>query len=203
MSTTQTLYSFTQEDQFLARMNSEVAALWQQQNEGFYRAFDKKKVYWCSLTNPNHTKAIVMVNGRIESTWKYQELFFDLYQNGYDIYSFDHRGQGLSQRLIDNIEMGHVGEFNDYITDLIALLELFDLEKYKQRFYLVTPWGRYCNPLCANDPSASIPRISRYRTNVWREHALAIKTDSHTTHSSYDGNVFHSQIRTGICRILR
>ncbi|MCA2015416.1 alpha/beta fold hydrolase [Vibrio tritonius] len=136
MSTTQTLYSFTQEDQFLARMNSEVADLWQQRNEGFYRAFDKKKVYWCSLTNPNHTKAIVMVNGRIESTWKYQELFFDLYQNGYDIYSFDHRGQGLSQRLIDNIEMGHVGEFNDYITDLIALLELFDLEKYQQRFLL-------------------------------------------------------------------
>lgn len=136
MSTSQTPYSLTQENQFLIRMQNEVAELWQKRNDGFYRAFDKTKIYWCSLTHPDHTKAIIMVNGRIESTWKYQELFFDLYQNGYDIYSFDHRGQGRSQRLIDNPEMGYVGDFNDYISDLAALIELFDLEKYQHRFLL-------------------------------------------------------------------
>ena len=88
------------------------------------------------LTSPAHNKAIVLVNGRIESAWKYQELFFDLFQQGYDIYSFDHRGQGRSQRLIDNVQMGYVGEFNDYVCDLHELLKTFKLEQYEQCFLL-------------------------------------------------------------------
>ena len=129
-------YPLTQESEFLQKMQSEVAQLWSTRSDGFYRSADKTKIYWCSLTNKNHDKAIVMVNGRIESVWKYQELFFDLYQLGYDIYSFDHRGQGSSQRLIENPEMGHVGEFDDYINDLASLIKLFALDNYQQRFLL-------------------------------------------------------------------
>lgn len=117
-------------------MTKEIAQLWSQREEGIYRSFDKTRIYWCQLTSPAHTKAIVLVNGRIESAWKYQELFFDLYQQGYDIYSFDHRGQGRSQRLIDNVQMGYVGEFNDYVSDLHALLSTFNLKKYDQCFLL-------------------------------------------------------------------
>ncbi|MCV5871060.1 alpha/beta fold hydrolase, partial [Escherichia coli] len=77
-----------------------IAALWQTRQEGFVKGTEKKKIYWCKLTNPEHKKAVLIVNGRIESSWKYQELFYDLYRQGYDVYSFDHRGQGLSDRLL-------------------------------------------------------------------------------------------------------
>lgn len=129
-------YGLTQEHEFPERMTKDIAQFWSQREEGFYRSFDKTRIYWCQLTSPAHNKAIVLVNGRIESAWKYQELFFDLFQQGYDIYSFDHRGQGRSQRLIDNVQMGYVGEFNDYVCDLHELLKTFKLEQYEQCFLL-------------------------------------------------------------------
>lgn len=128
--------TYTQESNFEHAMHHPVADLWQTRNEGYYRSFDKTRLFWCSLTDPAHDKVIVVVNGRIESAWKYQELFYDLFQQGYDIYAYDHRGQGLSDRLIEEREMGFVGEFNDYVQDLSGLVEMWDLSRYRQRFLL-------------------------------------------------------------------
>lgn len=132
---------YTQESNFEQRINHEIAQLWESRQDGFYKTSDKTKLYWCKLTSPENTKAIVIVNGRIESCWKYQELFFDLFQLGYDIYSFDHRGQGLSDRLIGNKQMGYVGEFQDYVSDMEELLKLFNLNHYQQRFLLAHSMG--------------------------------------------------------------
>ncbi|MDN3608773.1 alpha/beta fold hydrolase [Vibrio ostreicida] len=127
---------YTKESNFEQVMNSHIAALWCSREEGFVTSFDKKKLFWIKLTSPQHTRAIVVVNGRIESAWKYQELFYDLFQQGYDIYSFDHRGQGLSDRLIDNKEMGYVGDYQDYIQDFHTLVEHFSLDGYEKRYLL-------------------------------------------------------------------
>ncbi len=134
-------HDYTQESNFESRIHNQIAELWQSRLEGFHKSSNKTKLYWCKLTDPNHTKAIVVVNGRIESCWKYQELFYDLFQQGYDIYSFDHRGQGLSDRLIDNQQMGHVDDFQNYLTDMNELIELFELGKYQQRFLLAHSMG--------------------------------------------------------------
>ncbi len=134
-------HNYTQETNFESRIHKQIAQLWQSRSEGFHKSFDKTKLYWCKITDPNHKKAIVVVNGRIESCWKYQELFYDLFRKGYDIYSFDHRGQGLSDRLIDNQQMGHVEEFQNYLTDMNELIELFNLGRYQQRFLLAHSMG--------------------------------------------------------------
>ena len=109
---------YTQESNFEQAINNNIAQLWRSREEGFFKSFDKTRLFWVKLTSPEHTKAIVVVNGRIECTWKYQELFYDLFQQGYDIYSFDHRGQGLSDRLIEDQQMGYVEDFEDYVQDL-------------------------------------------------------------------------------------
>jgi len=134
-------HTYTQECNFAQAIEHDIADFWASREDGFYSSFDKSKLYWCKLTSPEHSKAIVIVNGRIESCWKYQELFFDLFHQGYDIYSFDHRGQGLSERLIENREMGYVGEFQDYITDMEGLIKHFNLSGYKQRFLLAHSMG--------------------------------------------------------------
>ncbi|PMH45447.1 lysophospholipase [Vibrio sp. 10N.286.49.B3] len=122
------------EPQFIGCMENEINELWQRRHDGFITGVDKKKLYWCKLTSEQHNKAIVIVNGRVETSWKYQELFYDLFQQGFDIYSYDHRGQGRSDRI--DTDMGHVEEFDDYVQDLTTLIEHFDLSHYQQRFII-------------------------------------------------------------------
>lgn len=122
---------YSTEDLFNTAINGPIADLWQQREEGFIRGVDNKRIYWCKLTSPKHTKSLTVVNGRVESCFKYQELFFDLFQQGYDIYAFDHRGQGRSQRLVDDSDIGHVHVFNDYVDDMQKVVEHVNLSQYQ------------------------------------------------------------------------
>ena len=133
--------TYTQEPQFEQAINTQIAQLWEHRQEGMQKAKDGTQLFWCKLTHPEHRKALVVVNGRIESAWKYQELFYDFFQQGYDIYSFDHRGQGLSTHLAPNPEMGHVDDFEDYLDDMQLLLNDFDLAHYEQRHLLAHSMG--------------------------------------------------------------
>ncbi|NAW68941.1 alpha/beta fold hydrolase [Vibrio sp. V27_P1S3P104] len=136
------LHTYSQESYFPHLMQQHIAPWWEQAcHQAHYQTQDNINLYWCSMTSSQHTKAIVVVNGRLESVWKYQELFYDLFHQGYDIYSFDHRGQGLSDRLLDDREIGHVHSFDDYVSDLAALVSHFNLQRYTQRFLLAHSMG--------------------------------------------------------------
>lgn len=135
-------HTYSQETHFPQVMSQTVTPWWQQsRHQAYYPAWDNTQLYWCAMTSPQHTKAIVVVNGRLESVWKYQELFYDLFQQGYDVYSFDHRGQGLSDRLLKDKEIGHVDTFDDYVRDLAALVSHFQLQRYAQRYLLAHSMG--------------------------------------------------------------
>lgn len=122
-------------------MHNDVAKLWESRQEGQYYTADRKKLAWCSLTAPHHSKAIVVINGRAESYLKYQEVFYDLFSQGFDVYSYDHRGQGLSQRLISDPHIGYVGDFHDYVDDLTQLVSHWPLERYSSCFLLAHSMG--------------------------------------------------------------
>ncbi|WP_237485468.1 alpha/beta fold hydrolase [Vibrio hippocampi] len=134
-------FTFTQEHNFTDVMMKQIAPFWAKRQEGFHTTRDKVNVFWCHITDKANTKAIFVVNGRIESSYKYQELFFDLFQQGYNIYSFDHRGQGLSDRMAPNPEMGHVESFDDYLQDMDEIIELFNLAQYEQCHLLAHSMG--------------------------------------------------------------
>ncbi|WED21762.1 alpha/beta fold hydrolase [Vibrio sp. JC009] len=134
-------YNLTREENFSQKISGDIADLWETRNEGNVTGSAGKSLYWVSLTSEKHTKAIVVVNGRVESVWKYQELFYDLFQNGYDVYAFDHRGQGLSERTIDDEHIGHVHSFSDYVDDMAIMVDAFDLGKYQKRFLLAHSMG--------------------------------------------------------------
>ncbi len=73
-----------------------------------------------AATKPKAT--VVVVNGRTESYLKYQELAYELTQQGYQVLMFDHRGQGLSTRLTDNPHKGHIEDFQQYVDDMHQLI---------------------------------------------------------------------------------
>ena len=67
---------------------------------------------------------LVMVNGRSESWLKYAPLYRELNRAGYTVYSYDHRGQGLSPRLaLGNPQIGYIDDFSAYTSDLGLFLE--------------------------------------------------------------------------------
>lgn len=62
--------------------------------------------------------AIVLLPGRSEGAYEYYETAMDFIARGYGpVYVVDHRGQGLSPRLLDDLHKGHVARFEDYIAD--------------------------------------------------------------------------------------
>lgn len=131
----------TQESDYPEIMQHHILDFWQQRSEGFVEGCTQKNLYWISITSSTHNKAIVMVNGRVESAWKYQELFYHFFKLGYDIYSFDHRGQGLSDRIAEDQQIGHVRSFSHYVEDMATLVDYFKLEKYEKRYLLAHSMG--------------------------------------------------------------
>ena len=62
--------------------------------------------------------SVVQLHGRNEFLEKYLETIGDLNRKGFDVYSFDWRGQGLSQRLLPDRLKGHVKNYACYLQDL-------------------------------------------------------------------------------------
>lgn len=77
---------------------------------------DGVKIKYSVLKTPSARGTIVLSPGRTESTAGYSELIYDFAHAGFDVAIIDHRGQGESGRLVPT-DAGHVGSFNDYVTD--------------------------------------------------------------------------------------
>lgn len=77
---------------------------------------------------------VLLFPGRTEYVEKYAPFARILTDAGYAVLAIDWRGQGLSDRLLDNPRTGHVGEFADYQRDVVEMiLAATDLE-------LPQPW---------------------------------------------------------------
>jgi lysophospholipase len=88
-----------------------------------------------SFQQNDSDRAIVISSGRTESFLNYREVIFDLWQAGYSVYIMDHRGQGLSERILKapkgadadikraTHELGYVDRFDDYVDDLKSFVD--------------------------------------------------------------------------------
>jgi lysophospholipase len=83
----------------------------------------KVEIAYAYALHPQALGAVVISSGRIESLIKYKEVVYDLYQNGYSVFIHDHRGQGLSGRMLDNPQIGFVGSFTEYVADFKTFID--------------------------------------------------------------------------------
>ena len=113
---------FSQELLLAKRLKSDIYQFWQQGNFSSFLGVDNARINYVYFNQSQATKCIVIVNGRNESYLKYKELSYDLSQQGYQVFLFDHRGQGLSERLLNSPHKGYVKSFNDYIVDLSSFI---------------------------------------------------------------------------------
>src|SRR4051794_20362014 len=75
------------------------------------------------LPPPSRKGTVCIFQGRAEFIEKYFETVRDLQARGFAVATFDWRGQGLSDRALEDREKGHIRNFSEYATDLRAIME--------------------------------------------------------------------------------
>ena len=72
---------------------------------------------------PDCRGTVLLAGGRSEFIEKYFETIEELLERGYQVFSFDWRGQGLSERLLTKGEKGFIQNYGQYMLDLDTVLE--------------------------------------------------------------------------------
>jgi len=73
-------------------------------------------------THPPFRGTAVLLQGRGEYIEKFYETVADLRTSGYDVLTFDWRGQGRSDRLLTDPRRGYVDSFDQYVADFDTIL---------------------------------------------------------------------------------
>lgn len=130
------------EKEFSAFVTGPLLHFWRRRQEKSFTGTDGLRIRYVSFTSSQHTKAVLIAPGRIESYVKYPEVAYDLFQCGYDVFIIDHRGQGLSDRMLEDTHLGHVEHFSDYVDDLYRFWQItLSGDRYQQKFALAHSMG--------------------------------------------------------------
>lgn len=104
-----------------------------------------KKVHFFKLSRKErekvkpHKGALVFSSGQGEPYIKYYELMYDFFKMGYSpIYTFDHRGQGYSERLISDPKKGYVDSFSYFVKDFNTFMKKIVLKDQNEKLFLLT-----------------------------------------------------------------
>src|SRR5262245_46854208 len=76
----------------LSRQTAAFKELWARGKHQEFLGENQIKIATRSFVRPAQVGAVVICSGRTECMLKYQELIYDLYEAGYSVYIFDHRG---------------------------------------------------------------------------------------------------------------
>ncbi len=126
--------SISSEVTLVENYTNEIEEFWL--SNGKFSSFlglDSKRINFAIFTHCDNQKNIVIVQGRSESYLKYKETIFDLFNQGFNVFIHDHRGQGLSERLLTNPYKGYVDSFDDYVHDLQLFISLYVLPSCHQK----------------------------------------------------------------------
>ena len=134
------IYGLTTEIQLKNELNSqEIEQFYDKGKDGFFSGKAGIPIYYKVFQQPKNESAAILISaGRTEAAIKYKELIFDLYKKGYSVYIHDHRGQGLSGRMIANTDMGYIDDFQYYIDDMKFFYDNILKSKKHKSFYLLT-----------------------------------------------------------------
>ena len=80
---------------------------------------------------------VLVLQGRTEYIEKYLETVRDLRNKGFEVLAFDWRGQGGSDRLLEDTRKGYVDEYSEYLLDLDAIIADVALPDCKSPFYIL------------------------------------------------------------------
>ena len=84
---------------------------------GYFVSFDGAKLYYERYGVPSAADNIVILHGFTEFTKKFTEMIRYMTLLGHNVFIFDQRGHGLSERKLKDPHLAHVDSFDDYVKD--------------------------------------------------------------------------------------
>lgn len=156
---------------------------------------------------------ICLFPGRTEYVEKYGRAAKAFHARGYGVIAIDWRGQGLSDRLIEDPMTGHVFDFSDYQSDVKALLDVAEVNELPKPWYLVAHSmggciglrsvmdGMSVNAVAFSSPMWGIRMSAPLRPIAWavawaapkmgrgEEYAPGTSAQSYADNQPFEGNV--------------
>lgn len=113
------------------KLTTDIFPFYHQGTSTLYKGVDDKLVHFKKISlNPKC--ALVILPGRTEPTNKYAELAYDLKDLNCDLFLWDPRGQGFSERLIpEDHQKGYVEDYRHYMVDFKKFWDQ-NLKSYKK-----------------------------------------------------------------------
>jgi len=103
-----------------------------------FRASDGARLRAAVFEAPHAKGGVVLCGGRVEYLEKYFEVITDLHARGLSVATFDWRGQGLSDRMLDDPLKGHINSFATFRSDLKQFTEEVALARLPRPLILLT-----------------------------------------------------------------
>lgn len=85
---------------------------------GMFKTYDNLNLFYRYILTRDAKASIVILHGYTEFLQKYYEVAWYLMNSGYNVFLYDMRGHGLSDRETEDPHLAHVKDFDDYIRDL-------------------------------------------------------------------------------------
>lgn len=137
--------ALSDENHLTSHWQTTLLPFWQQLQHAEFCGVSGVRISYSYYRTPGATSAWVISSGRIESAIKYVEVLYELQQAGYSVFILDHRGQGQSERMLADRQLGYVADFKDYQQDLVTFLQ-----------DIVVPSGHQQHLLLAHSMGAAI-----------------------------------------------
>ncbi len=97
---------------------------------------DLRYARWKATKSPCHGTVLVL-HGRSEYIERTYETVSDLQKRGFEVISFDWRGQGGSTRILEDKRRGYIDDFNQYTIDLETIINNIALPDCKAPYYIL------------------------------------------------------------------
>jgi lysophospholipase len=106
-----------------------------------------------AIAEESTDKVIFVLPGRVSRIERHEFLAKQFAKSGFSVWLLDFRGQGGSQGLVDNQQMVHVDNFNEYLHDVEALMHLARFAGQRKFLYGHSMGGQVALQVMQNHPS--------------------------------------------------
>lgn len=131
-------FALCSEDNLASKYITIIQPFWLKKvQHGMFEGGGKIDIAYAYVSHPQALGSVVISSGRIESLIKYKEVVYDLFENGYSVFIHDHRGQGLSGRMLTDPQIGYVENFSEYVTDFKLFIDEVVIKKTHHKPHLL------------------------------------------------------------------